>query len=113
MFGYKGHMVLCGQSNLPIFVLLTPTHPHDSQVGWFIVLVAALLFRLSVQTVYADAAYFDWRMFTIVHDILAAHPAAHYNPRRAGKRHLATLFFLEQWQRLVTAPRTAKRARDF
>jgi len=107
VFGYKVHTVLCGQSDLPIFVLLTPAHVHDSQIGWFVILVAALLFRLTVQVVYADAAYFDWRMFRVVHDLLQAHPAIHYNPRRKGKRQLATPFFLEQWQRLVTAPRTA------
>ena len=70
-------------------------------------LVAALLFRFSVQVVYADADYFDWRMFRVVHDWLHAHPAVHYNRRRKGKRQPATLFFLEQWQCLVTAPRTA------
>lgn len=107
VFGYKVHTVLCAQSDLPVFMLLTPAHPHDSQVGWFVVLVAALLFHFSVQVVYADAAYADWRMLKVVHDILHAHPAVHYNPRRKGKRHLATLFFLEQWQRLVTTPRTA------
>ncbi len=107
IFGYKVHTVLCGQSDLPVFVFLTPAHVHDSQLGWFVILVAALLFRFSVQVVYADAAYFDWRMFKVVHDILHAHPAIHYNPRRKGKRQLATRFFLEQWQRLVTAPRTA------
>jgi len=107
VFGYKVHTVLCGQSDLPVFLLLTPAHPHDSQVGWFVVLVAALLFRFSVEVVYADAAYFDWRMFRVVHDILRAHPAVNYNPRRKGKRQIATLFFLEQWQRLVIGPRTA------
>ena len=107
MFGYKVHTVLCAQSDLPVFMLLTPAHPHDSQVGWFVVLVAALLFRFSVQVVYADAAYSDWRLFKVVQDILHAHPAVHYNPRRKGKRQIATLFFLEQWQRLVTTPRTA------
>jgi len=43
VFGYKVHAVLCQQSNLPVFVLVTPAHVHDSLVGWFIVLVAAVL----------------------------------------------------------------------
>ena len=107
VFGYKVHTVLCAQSDLPVFMLLTPAHPYDSQVGWFVVLVAALLFRFSVQVVYADTAYSDWRLFKVVQDILHVHPAVHYNPRRKGKRQIATLFFLEQWQRLVTTPRTA------
>jgi hypothetical protein len=45
-------------------------------------------------------------MFKVLHDFLHAHPAIHYNLRRAGKHKLATLSFLEQWQRLAINPRT-------
>jgi hypothetical protein len=107
VFGYKVHTVLCGQSDLPIFVLLTPVHINESLVGWFILLVAALLFGLSVEVVYADAGYFNGRMLNVIHDILGAHPAVNYNPRGAGKRQIATLFFVWQWRRLVMGPRTA------
>lgn len=106
VFGYKVHAVLCQQSNLPVFVLVTPAHVHDSLVGWFIVLVAAVLYGFRVLVVYADAAYFDRRFFRVVQEILGAHPAVDYNPRRAGKRQLATLFFLGQWRRLVITPRS-------
>jgi hypothetical protein len=106
VFGYKAHAVLCRQSALPLFVLVTPANVHDSLVGWFIVLVAATLYGLQVLVVYADAAYFDHRMFRVVHDILGAHPSVDYNLRRAGKRKLATLFFLGQWRRLVIVPRS-------
>ena len=99
--------MLCHQVDLPLFVLVTPAHVHDSQVGWLVVLATALLFGLKVLVVYADAAYFDRRMFQIVHDFLGAHPAIEFNLRKAGKKKLATLEFLHQWQRLVTAPRTA------
>lgn len=107
LFGYKVHTVLCHQADLPVFVLVTAAHVHDSQVGWLLLLLSAIWYGFRVRTVYADAAYFDGRMFKVVHDILHAHPAIHYNLRRSGKRKLATLFFLEQWQRLVIAPRTA------
>jgi hypothetical protein len=106
VFGYKVHVVLCQRSNLPVFVLVTPAHVHDSLVGWFIVLVAAVLYGFQVLVVYADAAYFDRRFFRIVHDFLGAHPAVDYNVRRAGKHKLATLFFLGQWRRLVITPRS-------
>ncbi len=56
VFGYKVNTVLCAQSDLPVFMLFTPAHPHDSQVGWFVILVAALLFCFSIQVVYV--AYF-------------------------------------------------------
>jgi hypothetical protein len=107
VFGYKVHTVLCRQADLPILVLVTPAHVHDSQLGWFVILMAALLYGLHVLVVYADSAYFDWRMFKVVHDFLQAHPAINYNLRKMGKRKLATLDFLDQWQRLVIDPRTA------
>lgn len=107
VFGYKVHTVLCHQVDLPVFVLVTPAHVHDSQVGWLAILLAALCFGFRVMVVYADSAYFDWRMFKVVHDFLHAHPAINYNLRKMGKRKLATLDFLDQWQRLVIAPRTA------
>jgi hypothetical protein len=106
VYGYKVHTVLCGQADLPLFALVTPANVHDSQVGWLVILVAALLFGLKVLVIYADAAYFDKRMFQVA-SFLGAHPAIHYNLRKAGKKKLATLDFLEQWQRLVTTPRTA------
>jgi hypothetical protein len=34
---HEVHTVLCHQIDLPVFVLVTPAHVHDSQVGWFMV----------------------------------------------------------------------------
>lgn len=107
VFGFKVHTVLCHHADLPLFALVTPAHVHDSQVGWFVILVTALLFGLQVLVVYADGAYFDRKMFRVVHDILGAYPAIQYNLRKAGKKKLVTRFFAEQWRRLVTTPRTA------
>ena len=106
VFGYKVHAVVCQKNILPVFVLVTPAHVHDSRVGWFIILVSAVLYGFQVLVVYADAAYFDRRMFRVVQEILGAHPAVDYNVRRKGKRQLATLFFLGQWRRLVITPRS-------
>ena len=44
---------------IPLFALVTPAHVHDSQVGWFVILVTAVLFGLKVLVVYAGGAYFD------------------------------------------------------
>jgi hypothetical protein len=106
VFGYKVHTVLCRQADLPVFILVTPAHVHDSQVGWFVILMAAVIYGFRVLVVYADSAYFDRRMFKVVHDFLHAHPAINYNLRRTGKRKLVNLSFLEQWKRLVIYPRT-------
>jgi transposase len=105
VFGYKVHTVLCRQADLPVFIMVTPASMHDSQIGWFVILIAAVIFGFRVLVVYADSAYFDWRMFKVVHDFLHAHAAINYNLRRAGKRKFATPFFLRQWKRLVIYPR--------
>jgi hypothetical protein len=100
------HTVLCRQADLAVFILVNPASVHDSQVGWFVILMAAIIYGFRVLVVYADSAYFDWRMFKGVHDFFHAHPAINYNLRRAGKPKLATPFFLRQWKSLVIFPRT-------
>jgi hypothetical protein len=107
VFGYKVHTLLCRQADLPVFVIVTPAHVHDSMIGWVLVVVAVLIFDLRVWIVYADAAYFDKRFFGWVYDWLGAHPAVDYNLRRAGKRKLATPFFIGQWRHCVLGPRSA------
>jgi transposase len=105
-FRLQSAYILCRQADLPVFILVTPASVHDSQVGWFVILMAAVIYGFRVLVVYADSAYSDWRMFKVVHDFLHAHPAINYNLRRDGKRKLATLLFLRQWKRLVIYPRT-------
>ena len=90
-----------------MFVIVTPAHVHDSLIGWLLVVAAVLIFDLRVWVVYADAAYFDKRFFGWVYDWLGAHPAVDYNLRRAGKRKLATPFFIGQWRLYVLGPRSA------
>ena len=107
VFGYKVHTLLCRQADLPVFVLITPAHVHDSRVGWLLVVMAVLVFGLRVAVVYADAAYFDKRFFGWVYDVFGAHPAVDYNLRREGKKKVATRFFLGQWRRYVLGPRSA------
>ena len=106
VFGYKVHTLLCRQADLPVFVLVIPAHVHDTLVGWLWVVVAVLIFDLRVWVVYADAAYFDKRFFGWIYDWLGAHPAVDYNLRRAGKRQLATPFFIGQWRHYVLGPRS-------
>jgi hypothetical protein len=106
VFGYKVHTVICRHMVLPVFLWVTPAHVHDSVVGWFVIFASAVIFSFKVLVVYADSAYPDHRFYRVVHDFLHAHPAVNYNLRRAGKRKLATLFFLEQWKRLVIDPRS-------
>ena len=80
---------------------------HDTVVGWALLLLAAAFYRLRVKVVYADAAYFDRRFIHVVVHLLDAFPAVDINPRRRGKRQLATPAFVRLWRRLVINPRQA------
>jgi len=51
VFGYKAHTVLCHSADLPVFLLVTPAQVHDSQVGWLVILLAALCFGFRVLVV--------------------------------------------------------------
>jgi hypothetical protein len=106
LFGYKVHTVLCRHADLPVFVVVTPANVVDGLVGLLMLMAAVLLYSFRVWVVYADAAYFDYRMLGFIHDILGASPAVDYNLRRKGKRFLATFFFLGQWRRYVLGPRS-------
>lgn len=81
-------------------------HGHDSQVGWLIVLLSALLHRLRALVVIAAPAYFDGRMFKFVHDFLGAHPAIRITCSAQAKVNWQ-LFLSRMIQRLVIVPRTA------
>lgn len=105
IWGYKVHTVLCRQSALPLLVVLTPAHVHDSLIGVVAVLLAAMLFGLTVAIVYADAAYFDQRFRAWVSRVLQACTAVDYNPRRKGKRQLASRTFMRYWRHCVLGPR--------
>lgn len=106
LFGYKVHTVLCRHADLPVFVVVTPANVADGLVGLLMLMAAVLLYGFQVWVVYADAAYFDYRMLGLIHDILGASPAVDYNLPRKGKRFLATFFFLGQWRRYVLGPRS-------
>ncbi len=107
MFGYKVHTVLCRHADLPVFVVVTPANVTDGLVGLLMLMAAVLLYGFQVWVVYADAAYFDYRLLGFIHDILGASPAVDDNLRRKGKRFLATFHFLGQWRRYVLGPRSA------
>lgn len=106
LWGYKVHTVLCRQSALPLLVVVTPAHVHDSLIGVMAVLLAAMLFGLTVAIVYADAAYFDQRFRGWVSRFLHARTAVDYNPRRKGKRQLASRTFMRYWRHCVLGPRS-------
>jgi len=107
VFGYKVHTVLCRHAELPVFVLVTPASAHDGPIGLLILMAAVLIYGFRPWIVYADAAYFNYDFLGFIHTVLGASVGVDYNPRRKGKRALATPFFLRQWRRYVLGPRSA------
>lgn len=107
VFGYKVHVVLCKQADLPILGVLTTANVHDSVVGWALLLLAHWMYGLSVQVVYADSAYFERRFLWVVRVVLGALAAVDYNLRRGGKRKVGLLWQIRAWRRRVLSPRGA------
>lgn len=105
VFGYKVHTLLCRATTLPILCVVTPANIRDATLAIPMLLASVLLFGFQVWVVYADAAYFEFAILGFIVRVLGASAAIDYNLRRRGKRFLATLFFLDQWRRLVQGPR--------
>lgn len=95
-FGYKVHLLICRDSLLPLMVLVSPANRHDAP--WAIPLMALTqaLFRLPVQVVRADAAYFTRPVLAFITLVLGATPKVVFNARKAGKKFLATLHWVAQ-----------------
>lgn len=105
IFGYKVHTLLCREAMLPILCAVTPANIHDAVLAIPMLLASVLFFGFRVWVVYADAAYFAYRILGFIVQVLGASAAIDYNLRRRGMRFLATLFFLRQWRRYVLRPR--------
>ena len=105
VFGYKVHTILCRWSYLPLFFVVTPANANDGPLAIPMFLAVVLLYHLRILIVRADAAYFNYQFLRFIHQDLDASANVDYNPRRAGKRFLADLFFIRQWQDLMS-PRT-------
>lgn len=106
LFGFKLHAVLCQQSCLPVFFVITPANVADSVMAIGLLWATVALYGFRVAVVWADAAYWTYSLLGFIRQGLGASPVVDYNLRRKGKRFLATRFFADQWQRL-RAPRSA------
>ncbi|HEY75789.1 MAG TPA: transposase [Thermoflexia bacterium] len=86
-FGYKVHMLICRDALLPVMFLVTPANRNDAP--WAVPLLELFrrCFALPVRVVRADAAYFTCF-------VLRARPVIDINPRRRGKKALATLAYI-------------------
>ena len=107
LFGYKVHALLCRASALPLFCVVTPASFYEAHLAAPMLLAAVLLYGLRIWIVYADAGYYETKVLRFIVQVLQAWPAVDYNPRRRGKRALATLTFIWAWRRGVLWPRRA------
>jgi len=98
-FGYKAHLLICRDSLLPIMLLISPANCNDAPWAIPLMMLAWLLFSLPVSVIRADAAYFTRSILAFITDVLQAVPCVVFNPRRAGKRSLATLEWIAQYRR--------------
>jgi hypothetical protein len=98
-FGYKVHMLICRDSLLPLMVLVSPANRHDAPWALPVMALPQALFRLPVQVVRADAAYFTRPVLTFITVVLGAAPKVVFNARKAGKKFLVTLRWIAQARR--------------
>jgi hypothetical protein len=97
VWGYKVHTLLCRWSQLPILFLITPANRQESIAAIPLLALSVMLFALPITIVRADSGYFTTAIMAFIRHTLQASFMIDYNLRRRGKRFLATLFFLEQW----------------
>jgi hypothetical protein len=102
VFGYKVHTILCRWSYLPLLFVVTPANANDGPLAIPMFATVVLLYHLRILIVRADAAYFNYAFLGFVRDVLHASVNVDYNLRRQGKRFLADLFFIRQWQDLMS-----------
>lgn len=98
-FGYKVHMLICRDSLLPLMLLVSPANRHDAPWAVPLMVLAQRLFRLPVQVVRADAAYFTRSILAFIVTVLHATPKVVFNPRKAGKKFLVTPVWVAQFRR--------------
>jgi hypothetical protein len=98
-FGYKVHMLICRDSLLPIMFLVSPANANDAPWAPRLMALAHHLFALPVEVVRADAAYYTKVVVGFILDVLKAVPKVVHNPRKAGKKALATLEWVAHYRR--------------
>jgi len=98
-YGYKVHMLICRDSLLPIMFLVSPANANDAPWAPRLMALAHHLFALPVVVVRADAAYYTKAVIAFIFDVLQATPKVVHNPRKAGKKALATLDWVAHYRR--------------
>jgi len=83
-FGYKVHTILCRDAMLPLYFIVSSANRNDSPFAVPLLERVVALYRLSVEVVRADAAYFVKELLDLI-ERLGARTAVDYNVRRKNK----------------------------
>lgn len=83
-FGYKVPTILCRESMLPLWFIVSPAHRNDSPFAVPLLVMVVRLYGVSVQVVRADAASWAKALLALIVR-LGARIAVDYNVRRKNK----------------------------
>lgn len=83
-FGYKVHTVICRYSMLPLWFIVSPANRHDGPYGKPLLEAVVLLYKVTVEVVRADSAYWAFEFLGFI-AFLGARIAVDYNVRRKNR----------------------------
>src|SRR6266516_2261384 len=86
LLGYRVHTLLCRDSGLPIFFLLSPANVHDAPFAQPLLAWAVRLYQIRPRVIRLDAAYWGLRLITWIHTVLRATAVIPWNPKRQKNR---------------------------
>jgi hypothetical protein len=96
-FGYKVHTVICRHSMLPLWFFVSPANRHDGPYGKPLLEAVALLYKVTVEVVRADSAYWALEFLNFI-VFLGARIAVDYNVRRKN-RSIVQRAWMNWWDR--------------
>ena len=83
-FGYKVHTVICRHSMLPLWFFVSPANRHDGPYGKPLLENVVRLYKVTVEVVRADSAYWAFEFLGFI-AFLGARIAVDYNVRRKNQ----------------------------
>lgn len=92
-FGYKVHTVICCHSMLPLWFIVSPANRNDGPCGIPLLEKVILLYRVTVEVVRADSAYWCHAFLDFISS-LGAKISVDYNVRRKNRSILPMDWFI-------------------
>jgi hypothetical protein len=96
-FGYKVHTVICRTSMLPLWFFVSPANRHDGPYGKPLLFKVVTLYKLTVEVVRADSAYWAVEFLSFIAS-LGARIAVDYNVRNKN-RSIVPREWMLRWEK--------------